>query len=171
MKPVLTAVIDIDATPQAVWDVLTDFAAYGEWSTFSAAEGTAEVGSRLTMRMPGMTFRPTVTVATPGQELRWVGTLGIKQLFHGRHSFVLSPNDDGTTRLTNHEEFSGALVTLIRPFLRTPKRRVRRVQHRPQAAGGSPHRARAGCVKGRWSRGRDGRSDALPQLPSCCPPR
>lgn len=40
MKRVLTAVIDIDATPQAVWDVLTDFAAYGEWSTFSAAEGT-----------------------------------------------------------------------------------------------------------------------------------
>ncbi|WOX10167.1 SRPBCC domain-containing protein [Streptomyces sp. N50] len=122
MKPVLTAVIDIDATPQAVWDVLTDFAAYGEWSTFSTAEGTAEVGSRLTMRMPGMTFRPTVTVATPGQELRWAGTLGIKQLFHGRHSFVLSPNHDGTTRLTNHEEFSGALVTLIRPFLRTPKK-------------------------------------------------
>ncbi|WP_405987883.1 SRPBCC family protein [Streptomyces sp. NBC_00986] len=45
MKPVLTAVIDIDATPQAVWDVLTDFAAYGEWSTFAAAEGTARVGS------------------------------------------------------------------------------------------------------------------------------
>ncbi|MCX4425883.1 SRPBCC domain-containing protein [Streptomyces mirabilis] len=122
MKPVLTAVIDIDATPQAVWDVLTDFTAYGEWSTFSAAEGTAQVGSRLTMRMPGMTFRPTVTVATPGQELRWVGTLGIKQLFHGQHSFVLSPNHDGTTRLTNHEEFSGALVTLIRPFLRTSKK-------------------------------------------------
>jgi hypothetical protein len=30
MKPVLTAVIDIEATPQAVWDVLTDFAAYGD---------------------------------------------------------------------------------------------------------------------------------------------
>ncbi|MDX3114507.1 SRPBCC domain-containing protein [Streptomyces scabiei] len=115
-------VIDIDATPQAVWDVLTDFAAYGEWSTFSAAEGTAQVGSRLTMRMPGMTFRPTVTVATPGQELRWVGTLGIKQLFHGQHAFVLSPNHDGTTRLTNHEEFSGAPVTLIRPFLRAPEK-------------------------------------------------
>ncbi|MFD1275931.1 SRPBCC family protein [Streptomyces kaempferi] len=71
MDAVLTAVIDIDATPEAVWDVLTDFAAYGEWSTFTSAEGTAHVGSRLTMRMPGMTFRPTVTVATPGQELRW----------------------------------------------------------------------------------------------------
>ena len=73
------------------------------------------------MRMPGMSFRPTVTVATPGQELRWVGTLGVKQLFHGQHSFILSPNHDGTTRLTNREEFSGALVTLTRPFLRTPK--------------------------------------------------
>ena len=75
MKPVITSVIDIDATPQEVWDVLTDFASYGEWSTFTAAEGTAHVGSRLTMRMPGMTFRPTVTVATPGQQLRWEGTI------------------------------------------------------------------------------------------------
>ncbi|WOX07475.1 hypothetical protein [Streptomyces sp. N50] len=33
-----------------------------------------------------------------------------------------SANHDGTTRLTNHEEFSGVLVTLIRPFLRTPKK-------------------------------------------------
>ncbi|WP_405573800.1 SRPBCC domain-containing protein [Streptomyces phaeochromogenes] len=121
MDSALTAVTDIDATPQAVWDVLTDFATYGEWSTFTSAEGTAHVGNRLTMRMPGMTFRPTITVATPGEELRWVGTLGTKRLFHGQHSFVLSPNPDGTTRLTNHEEFSGALVSLTRRLLRTPK--------------------------------------------------
>ncbi|MET7685412.1 SRPBCC domain-containing protein [Streptomyces sp. NPDC005423] len=122
MDAVLTAVIDIDATPEEVWNVLTDFAAYGEWSTFSAAEGTAQVGNRLTMRMPGMTFRPTVTVATPGQELRWAGTLGTKRLFHGQHSFVLSSNHDGTTRLTNREEFSGILVTLTRRLFKTPKR-------------------------------------------------
>ena len=73
------------------------------------------------MRMPGMTFRPTVTVATPGHDLRWTGTLGVKQIFYGQHSFVLSPNRDGTTRLTNREEFSGALVTVTRPLLRMPK--------------------------------------------------
>jgi hypothetical protein len=73
------------------------------------------------MRMAGMSFRPTVTVATPGQELRWAGTLGVKQLFHGQHSFILSPNHDGTTRLTNREEFSGVLAALTRPLLRTPK--------------------------------------------------
>ena len=77
---------------------------------------TVTVGRKL---MPGMSFRPTVTVATPGQELRWVGTLGVKQLFHGEHSFILSPNHDGTTRLTNREEFSGVLVKLTRPLLRT----------------------------------------------------
>jgi hypothetical protein len=121
MKPVITSVIDIDASPQEIWEVLTDFAAYGEWSNFSAAEGTAHVGNRLTMRMPGMTFRPTVTVATPGRELRWEGTLGARQIFHGRHSFTLSPNPDGTTRLTNHEVFSGVLVTLTRFLLPTPK--------------------------------------------------
>ena len=34
MNAVLTAVIDIDATPEAVRDVLTDFAAYGQWSYY-----------------------------------------------------------------------------------------------------------------------------------------
>ncbi|AYV32342.1 SRPBCC family protein [Streptomyces goshikiensis] len=121
MDSVLTAVIDIDAAPEAVWNVLTDFGTYGEWSNFTSAEGTAQVGSKLTMRMPGMTFRPTVTVATPGQKLQWTGTLGTKRLFLGKHSFVLSPNPDGTTRLTNHEEFSGALVTLTRRLIPTPK--------------------------------------------------
>ncbi|MFE2537068.1 SRPBCC family protein [Streptomyces sp. NPDC059371] len=121
MDAVLTAVIDIDATAEEVWNVLTDFATWGEWSNFSAAEGTAHVGSKLTMRMPGMTFKPTVTVATPGQELRWAGTLGTKRLFHGQHSFILTPNHDGTTRLTNREEFSGALVTLTRRLLKTPE--------------------------------------------------
>jgi hypothetical protein len=121
MNAALTAVIDIDATPEAVRDVLTDFAAYGQWSNFSKAEGTARAGTRLTMRMPGMRFRPTITVATPGQQLRRAGTPGVKQLFRGQHTFILSPNHDGTTRLTNREEFSGALATLTRPLLRTPK--------------------------------------------------
>ena len=45
----------------------------------------------------------------------------MKQLLHGEHSFILSPNHDGTARLINREVLSGALVTLTRPLLRTPK--------------------------------------------------
>jgi hypothetical protein len=68
-----------------------------------------------------MTFRPTVTVAMPRQQLRWEGTLASKKLFRGQHSFTLTANPDGTTRFTNHEELSGVLVTLIGPLLPTPR--------------------------------------------------
>jgi hypothetical protein len=118
MSYAITTTVEIDAVPEAVWDVLVDFPAYGEWSNFSSAEGTAQVGSRLTMRMPGFKFRPTVTVMAPGQELQWTGTLLSERLFHGKHSFVLDPQPDGTTRLTNHEEFSGALVALTQRFVK-----------------------------------------------------
>jgi hypothetical protein len=112
--------IDIDAGPQAVWDVLTDFAAYPEWNPFmDRIDGTAEVGRRLVVHLAGRggrgtTFRPTVLVATPGEELRWVGRLGPGGLFDGVHSFVLTAQPDGTTRLTHGERFTGILVALFK---------------------------------------------------------
>jgi hypothetical protein len=118
MSYVITTAVDIKASAETVWKVLVDFGAYGEWSNFSRAEGVAQVGSRLTMRMPGFSFRPTVTVVEPGQELQWAGTLFSKRIFHGTHSFILVSKPDGTTHLTNREEFSGALVALARPFMK-----------------------------------------------------
>ena len=118
MGYVITTDVDINASKEAVWDVLVDFARYGEWSNFSRAEGAARVGSRLTMRMPGFSFRPTVTMASPGDQLQWAGTLLTERLFHGKHSFILVAKPDGTTHLTNHEEFTGALTTLMQRLMK-----------------------------------------------------
>lgn len=118
MSYVITTGVDIDADKEAVCAVLVDFARYGEWSNFSRAEGEARVGSRLTMRMPGFSFRPTVTVVVPGERLQWSGTLLTERLFHGRHSFILVARPDGTTHLTNHEEFTGAVTSLMQRFTR-----------------------------------------------------
>ena len=115
MSIVLTSTIDISATPEQVWDVLSDFASYGEWSNFSRVSGTATKGTRLSIRMPGMSFRPYVTAAVPNQELEWSATIAGERFFVGRHTFTLIPNDDGTTRLNNVETFSGVSV---RPFRR-----------------------------------------------------
>lgn len=120
MSAAISTTIDIDASPQAVWNVLTDFAAYGDWNPFmDRVEGTPEVGARLVIHMTpndgrGMTFKPTVLAATPGEELRWLGKLGVGGLFDGEHSFALTPNADGTTHLTHGERFSGILVTLMK---------------------------------------------------------
>lgn len=85
-------------------------------------EGTPEVGTKLTVHMTppggrGMTFKPTVLAATPGEELRWLGKLGFGGLFDGEHFFVLTPRAHGATRLTHGENFSGVLVALMKGSL------------------------------------------------------
>ena len=61
--------IDIDATPDEVWEVLTDFDDYGDWNPFiTSITGPAEPGARLAVALapPGgraITMKPTVRAA------------------------------------------------------------------------------------------------------------
>lgn len=125
MSIVIATEIDINATPKQVWDVLADFPAYGEWSNFSKVDGVPQLGTRLAMKMPGMSFGSTVTAATPDKELEWAATIVSESIFCGRHSFVLTTNPDGTTHLANVETFSGALVWPLQGlFKQNEKRRA-----------------------------------------------
>lgn len=69
MTVTVETTIDIEADPQAVWDVLTDFPAYPDWNPFiDRIEGRPEVGARLVVHLAGnggrgMTFRPRVLAA------------------------------------------------------------------------------------------------------------
>jgi hypothetical protein len=107
--------VDINAGRNAVWDVLTDFATYNDWNPTMRIEGAPEVGTKLVVHLAGgMTFRAKVLAATPGEEFRWLGKLGIRGIADGEHFFVLTTNDDGTTRLHHGERFSGVLVALAK---------------------------------------------------------
>lgn len=111
----LTSTISIDAGTDEVWAVLADFPSYGEWSNFTSITGAAVQGTKISIRMPGMSFHPTLTVVKPESELQWAAKIMTKRLFYGQHSFGLSTNPDGTTLVTNHEMFSGVTVA---PFKR-----------------------------------------------------
>lgn len=119
----LTARIDIDASPDQVWEVLADLEAYPQWNPFMvSAKGKIEVGATLTNTMRGadgedMVFDPTVLVADPGEQLRWVGKVPPGLLFDGEHSFVLTEISGGRTRLTQSEKFTGALVLPVQNWL------------------------------------------------------
>jgi len=113
MSIVISTSIDIACTPERVWDVLSDFSAYGEWSNFSRVDGTPVLGSKLRMRMPGFWFSSTVTDAVPNHRLQWAATIVTGALFLGEHTFTLVEQNDGTTRVINTETFSGALT---KPF-------------------------------------------------------
>jgi hypothetical protein len=119
MAKQLRTEIDIQASPDRVWEVLTDFAAYPDWNPFiTQARGTARVGERLTNRMQpvggrGVTFRPTVLQADPGRRLRWLGRLVAPGIFDGEHTFTIERLGDGRVRLVQEEQFRGLLVPLM----------------------------------------------------------
>ncbi|HKE98256.1 MAG TPA: SRPBCC domain-containing protein [Actinomycetes bacterium] len=119
MAKQLRAQIDIHATPERVWQVLTDFGAYPKWNPFiTRAEGSLRRGERLTVRLQpvggrGMTFRPTVLEATPAVRLRWLGHLLVTGVFDGEHSFTIQPLGGGRVRLVQQEDFHGLLVPLL----------------------------------------------------------
>jgi hypothetical protein len=108
--------VEIHASPERVWQVLTAFEQYAEWNPFlRISEGTATPGSTLVVTImpeggPNTTFRASVEVATSPTELRWIGHLGVPGLFDGRHRFELFPAGPATTRLVQSEAFRGLLV-------------------------------------------------------------
>jgi|SRR5215211_547659 hypothetical protein len=109
----LRAEVEVEASPERVWEVLADFAAYRQWNPFiTQAAGQAVPGSRLELRMrlPGrrpMTIRPEVLEAEPGRRLRWLGRLLVPGLFDGEHRFTLEPAGSGRVRVVQQEEFRG----------------------------------------------------------------
>ena len=114
----ITTEIDIPATPQKVWQVLADGDAYPDWNPFIRhLSGDLQTGGRIriTVQPKGqkaMSFRPRVLAAVPGQELRWLGRLGLPRIFDGEHSFRLVPHGGGT-RLVHAETFRGILLWVM----------------------------------------------------------
>jgi len=111
--------IDIAASPDKIWDVLTDFRAYPEWNPFIIRiTGEAAVGQRLDVvisppQQSEMRFKPVVLRADPGAEFRWRGVLWFRWLFTGEHFFRLEQRDGGITRFTHGEDFSGWAVRFV----------------------------------------------------------
>jgi hypothetical protein len=115
--------IEIAATPEQVWSILTDFSAYPEWNPFiRSIRGAPEQGTSLEVRIQpsgtkGMTFRPAVTSAIRAYELRWLGRFLVPGLFDGEHRFNIQPIANGKVRFRQSELFSGILVPMFRARL------------------------------------------------------
>jgi len=113
--------IEIEASAEGVWNLLTDFAHFPEWNPFiRQVKGSASTGNQLTVTIqpPGgktMTFKPHVLDAQPNRQLRWIGRVLIRGLFDGEHSFGIEPLGENRVRLTHRERFSGLFV----PFFST----------------------------------------------------
>ncbi|MDV9172096.1 SRPBCC domain-containing protein [Streptomyces sp. W16] len=120
---VVTAVTTISAPMEAVWRVLVAFDQYARWHpvlSFDARPEQVVVGAEVPGRVSDgaggeqdVTMR-IVDVAAP-RRLVWEG--GSLDAVLGRHSFTLGQLLDGSTELTDSEEFFGATAAELVPAL------------------------------------------------------
>ena len=107
----------IEASPDDVWAVLTDYADYPNWdSGVTKLEGTAVEGGKILVTAainPKRAFKLKVADLTKPSKMVWKGGLPLG-LFRGVRTFTLTPAMHGKdTNLHVREVFTGPLVGLI----------------------------------------------------------
>ena len=110
--------IEINASAERVWHILTDFVAFPQWNPFiREIQGELKVGGKLDVYLQpsgqrGMRFHPVVLAVEPSRELCWLGRLwGIPKLFDGEHSFTIERLGTNRVRFVQQELFTGILVS------------------------------------------------------------
>ena len=110
-KKIIQTEILINASPEKVWSILTNFEEYPSWNPFVLSlTGEMVVGQKIKIVLPDMSFNPTLLVYNENKEMRWIGKLLFKGVFDGEHSFVIIDNENGTVTFKHEEIFSGMLV-------------------------------------------------------------
>ena len=121
-KEIKTQIL-INASPEKVWAILTNFEKYSEWNPFiQSISGNPVVGLKIKAKLQppgasGMTFTPTVLAFETNKEFKWIGHLLFNGLFDGEHKFELIDNHDGTTTFIQSEKFKGILVPIFKKML------------------------------------------------------
>jgi hypothetical protein len=127
MREIRTA-IEINASPEKVWQIITGFEAFPDWNPFiKRISGDASVGGRLDVFLQppdanGMGFKPTVLKSDTASEFRWKGRVMMPGVFDGEHYFIIEPLQENRVRFIHGEKFSGILVPLFGGTITKAKR-------------------------------------------------
>jgi hypothetical protein len=135
--PTIKTTIDIGASAETVWRVLTHFPSYPKWNPFiREARGEAQAGARLKLRVrfSGKSSRwlsSRVTKAIPAGELHWRVNVLFGLLLEREHSCLIIPNGVMGVKFIQRERITGALVPIVYPFI---ARKTRQAFERMNAA-------------------------------------
>ncbi len=104
--------VDVKASAEQVWAVLTDFSAYPIWNPFIyPVKGTPQPGSPLEITLhPGtgsVTYEATVVTAEPNRELSWTGRVLSAGVYTISFTFTIVPLQEGGARLEARETGKG----------------------------------------------------------------
>lgn len=118
MREIVTT-IDIEASAETVWNLLTDLEQYKEWNPFiRESHGEARLGCRLTCRPEVIegriqTFHPLVTSVEKPKVFAWTGTIGFPWIAEGEHIFELIPLAENRVRHIHRMEYRGLLSPIM----------------------------------------------------------
>jgi uncharacterized protein YndB with AHSA1/START domain len=109
--------IQIAASPETVWGILSDIDAWPRWNQDIASaklKGPSAVGSTFRWKSGMASLTSTLRVVDPPKEIGWTGkTMGISAV----HVFHLEPRDGGTF-IRSEESWRGALASLMKGYSR-----------------------------------------------------
>ncbi|MFA5983268.1 MAG: SRPBCC domain-containing protein [Methylococcaceae bacterium] len=108
--------LEIHATPEQIWNILTDFTTYAEWNPFiRSIQGVAEPDKRLKVSIQlgeekPMQFQPKLLICDTNKELRWSGNVVLPGILDGEHYFQIVPLASAKVCFIQGEIFSGLLM-------------------------------------------------------------
>jgi hypothetical protein len=105
----------IDASPEAIWAILTDASSYPAWNTtVSSVDGRIARGETLTVHAaiaPGRAFPVKVVAFDAPRRMVWSGGMPFG-LFTGVRVFELRP-ENGRVTFSMREDYGGVMAPLI----------------------------------------------------------
>ena len=111
--------INIKASPETIWALLTDISKILEWnSTILSLTGTIALNDTIHLKSttaPERTFNLKAATLDAPRTLVWED--GMARMFKGVRTYTLSPKNDGTTDFSMREVLSGVMLPLIKPSL------------------------------------------------------
>ena len=119
--PVVKHAIDVGATPEQCWKVLTDLNTWPRWFPFLKYAGFVgeqdpwRIGGRFEMVFDvgpvSVSVKPVVQEIERARIVRWVGKgYGVA----GNHAYTLETHAPGLTRVVSSEAFTGLGARLLR---------------------------------------------------------
>jgi hypothetical protein len=111
----------IHAPVTIVWQVLTHFSAYHQWSTMLIPEQNTppQLGATIKLRLSlsdsfAYSFEPLVIALDENRHFAWRQKTIIAGVFDGEHHFELRALENGHTELHNFEHYSGVLSPIFK---------------------------------------------------------
>ena len=126
--PLYRSEFPVQASPEAVWQVLMDFDSYPEWNPqIVAISGDRELGAVIDLRLsmpgrPAMDLKAKLTAFEPARLLTWRGHVLAPWLFSGERVFAIEPQASGDVMLTHSEDIRGLLSPVFALAMGKPAR-------------------------------------------------